>query len=68
MNKNGGVDLKDLKKQAEKHSENLAAFMITYPSTSGVFDEEIREIIDLVHHYGGQVYLDGANMNAQVRL
>lgn len=66
MNRNGGVDLDDLKDKAEKHSDKLAAFMITYPSTSGVFDEEIREICDVIHKHGGQVYLDGANMNAQV--
>ena len=52
--------------QAEKYSENLAALMITYPSTNGVFDREIREILEMIHDKGGQVYLDGANMNAQV--
>ena len=51
-----------------KHANNLAAVMITYPSTHGVFEEHIREICDIVHGHGGQVYLDGANMNAQVGL
>ena len=62
----GNVDLEDLKKLAEKHKDNLAALMITYPSTYGVFEEEVKTIIDTVHGYGGQVYMDGANMNAQV--
>jgi glycine dehydrogenase len=66
--KNGDVDLKDLVIKAEKHSTNLAAVMITYPSTHGVFEEHIREMCDIVHRYGGQVYLDGANLNAQVGL
>lgn len=65
---NGNVDMDDLRKQAEKHSENLAALMITYPSTHGVFEETIVEICDLIHAHGGQVYMDGANMNAQVGL
>ena len=52
--------------QAEKHKDHLAALMITYPSTNGVFDKEISEICDMIHELGGQVYLDGANMNAQV--
>jgi glycine dehydrogenase len=64
----GDVDVNDLRKKAEKHSQNLAAVMITYPSTHGVFEEHIREICDIVHGHGGQVYLDGANMNAQVGL
>ncbi|KJC37064.1 glycine dehydrogenase [Bradyrhizobium sp. LTSP885] len=64
----GDVDVNDLRTKAEKHSANLAAVMITYPSTHGVFEEHIREICDLVHANGGQVYLDGANMNAQVGL
>ena len=63
---NGEVDLEDLKLQAEKNSENLGALMITYPSTHGVFEEAILEIIDLIHSHGAQVYMDGANMNAQV--
>jgi len=64
----GDVDVSDLSAKAEKHSKNLAAVMITYPSTHGVFEEHIREICDIVHGHGGQVYLDGANMNAQVGL
>jgi glycine cleavage system P protein (glycine dehydrogenase) len=64
----GDVDVSDLRAKAEKHSKNLAAVMITYPSTHGVFEEHISEICDIVHGYGGQVYLDGANMNAQVGL
>lgn len=52
--------------QVDKHKENLAAIMITYPSTNGVFEEEIGDVCDLIHKHGGQVYLDGANMNAQV--
>lgn len=64
----GDVDVNDLRAKAEKHGKNLAAVMITYPSTHGVFEEHIREICDIVHEHGGQVYLDGANMNAQVGL
>jgi glycine dehydrogenase len=64
----GDVDVADLKAKAEKHSKNLAAIMITYPSTHGVFEEHISEICDIVHGHGGQVYLDGANLNAQVGL
>ena len=64
----GDVDVNDLRAKAEKHSGNLAAVMITYPSTHGVFEEHISEICDIVHGHGGQVYLDGANMNAQVGL
>jgi glycine dehydrogenase len=64
----GDVDVNDLRAKAEQHSKNLAAVMITYPSTHGVFEEHIREICDIVHGHGGQVYLDGANMNAQVGL
>jgi len=66
--KDGNVDVDDLRTKAEKHSANLAAIMITYPSTHGVFEEHIRDICDIVHEHGGQVYLDGANMNAQVGL
>jgi glycine dehydrogenase len=62
----GNIDLDDLALQAGKHAEELAALMITYPSTHGVFEEEIRRICDIVHEHGGQVYLDGANLNAQV--
>lgn len=65
---NGNVDLADLKAKAELHSAKLAAIMITYPSTHGVFEEHIRDICDIVHAHGGQVYLDGANLNAQVGL
>ncbi|MET0878829.1 MAG: aminomethyl-transferring glycine dehydrogenase [Tardiphaga sp.] len=64
----GDVDVNDLRAKTEKHSANLAAIMITYPSTHGVFEEHIREICDIVHAHGAQVYLDGANMNAQVGL
>ena len=64
----GDVDVNDLKAKAAQHAERLAAIMITYPSTHGVFEEHIREICDIVHGHGGQVYLDGANMNAQVGL
>ena len=64
----GDVDVDDLRAKAEKHSKNLAAVMITYPSTHGVFEEHIRDICDIVHGHGGQVYLDGANLNAQVGL
>jgi glycine cleavage system P protein (glycine dehydrogenase) len=65
---NGNVDLADLRAKIEKHAERLAAIMITYPSTHGVFETAIRSICDLVHANGGQVYLDGANLNAQVGL
>jgi glycine dehydrogenase len=65
---NGDVDVADLRAKAEQHGRNLAAVMITYPSTHGVFEEHIREICDIVHGHGGQVYLDGANLNAQVGL
>jgi len=64
----GNVDVEDLRAKADKHGERLAALMVTYPSTHGVFEERIREICDIVHAHGGQVYLDGANMNAQVGL
>jgi glycine dehydrogenase len=64
----GNVDMADLKAKAEEHSANLAAVMVTYPSTHGVFEEEIRALCDLIHAHGGQVYLDGANFNAQVGL
>ena len=65
---NGNVDISDLRKKAELHKENLAALMITYPSTHGVFEEDIQEICKIIHDNGGQVYMDGANMNAQVGL
>src|SRR5436190_2963200 len=64
----GDVDVNDLCAKAAQHSKNLAAIMITYPSTHGVFEEHIRDICDVVHEHGGQVYLDGANLNAQVGL
>jgi glycine dehydrogenase len=66
--KDGNVDLADLKAKAEKHSANLAALMVTYPSTHGVFETTITDICQLIHSHGGQVYMDGANMNAQVGL
>ena len=62
----GDIDHDDLRAKIDKHAKNLAAIMVTYPSTHGVFEEDIREICDLVHAHGGQVYLDGANLNAQV--
>lgn len=65
---NGNIDMADLAEKAEKHKENLSCLMVTYPSTHGVFEEEIIDAIDIVHKYGGQVYMDGANMNAQVGL
>ncbi len=65
---NGNIDMADLTAKAEKHQDNLSCLMITYPSTHGVFEEEIMEAIDIIHQYGGQVYMDGANMNAQVGL
>ncbi len=64
----GNIDWDDIKAKTELHSENLAALMVTYPSTHGVFESSIREITDLIHQHGGQVYMDGANMNAQVGL
>jgi glycine dehydrogenase len=64
----GNVDVDDLRARAEEHRGNLACLMITYPSTHGVFEESIREICRIVHDHGGQVYMDGANMNAQVGL
>ena len=65
---NGNIDVADLRAKAEAHANDLAALMVTYPSTHGVFEESIREICDIVHRFGGQVYLDGANMNAMVGL
>ncbi len=64
----GNVDVEDLRKKAEANKENLSALMVTYPSTHGVFEEKIREICEIIHKNGGQVYMDGANMNAQVGL
>jgi glycine dehydrogenase len=63
---NGNVDLADLRAKAEQHSASLACVMVTYPSTHGVYEEGIRELCDIVHQHGGQVYIDGANMNALV--
>ncbi len=65
---NGNIDVDDLKKKAEEHSSELCGLMVTYPSTHGVFESRIRDIVDAVHDAGGQVYMDGANMNAQVGL
>ncbi|RRN79053.1 glycine dehydrogenase (aminomethyl-transferring) [Pseudoxanthomonas sp. SGD-10] len=65
---NGNIDLEDLRARAEQHSANLAAIMITYPSTHGVFEEDVVEICEIIHAHGGQVYTDGANMNALVGL
>ncbi|WP_261664745.1 aminomethyl-transferring glycine dehydrogenase [Deinococcus sp. Marseille-Q6407] len=62
----GNIDFEDLKAQAEKHSDNLSALMITYPSTHGVYEDNVRDVCGLIHQHGGQVYLDGANMNAMV--
>jgi len=65
---NGNVDVADFREKAEKHAGNLAACMITYPSTHGVFEADIREVCDITHQHGGQVYIDGANLNAMVGL
>ncbi|HWP41453.1 MAG TPA: aminomethyl-transferring glycine dehydrogenase [Tepidisphaeraceae bacterium] len=62
----GNIDIEDLKRKAEAHKDRLGALMVTYPSTHGVFEEGIREICQIIHRHGGQVYLDGANMNAMV--
>ncbi len=67
-NENGDIDVSDLRQKAEENKDQLAAIMVTYPSTHGVFEELIGEVCDLVHKNGGQVYMDGANMNAQVGL
>lgn len=66
--KNGNINVDELRAKAEQHSKNLSSIMVTYPSTHGVFEENIKEITDLIHSHGGQVYMDGANMNAQVLL
>ncbi len=66
--KDGDIDLADLRAKADAHKDDLAALMVTYPSTHGVFETTIREICEIVHSHGGQVYMDGANMNAQVGL
>jgi len=65
---NGNIDVDDLKAKAEEHAENLSCLMVTYPSTHGVFEESIIDICNIIHENGGQVYMDGANMNAQVGL
>ena len=65
---NGNIDVAALRAKAEEHKDNLACLMVTYPSTHGVFEETIIEICDMIHEFGGQVYMDGANMNAQVGL
>ena len=67
-NEHGEIDVDDLRSKAEEHKEDLGALMVTYPSTHGVFEEAILEIVDIIHKNGGQVYMDGANMNAQVGL
>ena len=64
----GDIDVDDLRKKADEHGDRLAALMVTYPSTHGVFEESIQDICAIVHEHGGQVYMDGANMNAQVGL
>ncbi|KAF2086620.1 glycine dehydrogenase [Saccharata proteae CBS 121410] len=66
--KTGNLDMEDLKAKCEKHSEELGAFMVTYPSTFGVFEPKVKEACEVVHKHGGQVYMDGANMNAQIGL
>ncbi|CAF4831471.1 unnamed protein product, partial [Rotaria socialis] len=68
LDKSGAVDMKHLKQLAEKHKDTLACGILTYPSTSGVFEETVKELCEVIHHNGGQIYLDGANMNAQVGL
>ncbi|HDO26986.1 MAG TPA: glycine dehydrogenase (aminomethyl-transferring), partial [Bacteroidetes bacterium] len=65
---NGDIAIDDVRQKAEEHKDNLSAIMVTYPSTHGVFEEGIKEIVDIIHENGGQVYMDGANMNAQVGL
>lgn len=65
---NGYLDIADLRAKAEQHKDDLAAFMITYPSTYGVFEDGVKEVCDIIHKNGGQVYLDGANLNAQIGL
>jgi glycine dehydrogenase len=65
---NGNIDVEDLRKKAELHKDNLSALMVTYPSTHGVYESAIKEITQIIHDNGGQVYMDGANMNAQVGL
>jgi len=64
----GNIDVADLRAKAEAHAANLAALMVTYPSTHGVFEAAIKDLCAIIHQHGGQVYMDGANMNAQVGL
>jgi glycine dehydrogenase len=68
VRENGDIDIDDLKMNAEKYKDNLAALMVTYPSTSGVFEESIKNMCKVIHEYGGQVYMDGANLNALIGL
>ncbi len=63
---NGNIDIDDLQQKAQEHKDNLAGFMVTYPSTHGVFEEKIKQMCDIIHQYGGLVYMDGANLNAQI--
>ncbi|MBH38356.1 glycine dehydrogenase (aminomethyl-transferring) [bacterium] len=67
-NEQGDIDIEDLTEKCKQYSENIALLMLTYPSTHGVFEENVQTICNIIHHYGGQVYLDGANLNAQVGL
>jgi glycine dehydrogenase len=67
-NEKGNIDINDLKEKAAENADNLAGFMVTYPSTHGVFEHNIKEMTSIIHQYGGMVYMDGANMNAQVGL
>ncbi len=66
--RDGNIDVADLEAKADEHKQRLAALMVTYPSTHGVFEESIQDVCAIVHQHGGQVYMDGANMNAQVGL
>ncbi|XP_033118210.1 glycine dehydrogenase (decarboxylating), mitochondrial-like [Anneissia japonica] len=68
VSNDGAIDSDDIKKKIDENHEDLAAIMITYPSTNGIFEDSVLEICDLIHKAGGQVYVDGANMNAQVGL
>lgn len=68
IDRDGAIDMAHLRDRVEHYSKNLSCLMITYPSTNGVFEETVAEVCELVHKHGGQVYLDGANMNAQVGL
>ena len=64
----GNINVDDLREKANQHRDNLSCLMVTYPSTHGVFERRIREIVNIIHEAGGQVYMDGANMNAQVAI